>query len=62
MGHDLNTDPSACKDLLDDENRPAQYRPLERFVCKVYSQQSTIDALPSLRWKLFRKKNLEGEN
>ena len=30
-------------------------------VCKVYSQQSTIDALPSLRWELFRKKNLEGE-
>ena len=61
MGHDLNSDPTACKDLLDDGNLPAQYRPLEHFVCKVYSQQSTIDALPSLRWELFRKKNLEGE-
>jgi len=50
MGHDLNSDPTACKDLLDDGNLPAvQYRPLEHFVCKVYSQQSTIDTLPSLR-------------
>jgi len=61
MGHDLNSVPTACKDLLDDRNLPTQYRPLERFVCKVYSQQRTIDALPSLRWELFRKKNLEGE-
>jgi len=53
MGHVLNSDPTACKDLLDDGNLPAQYRPLEHFVCKVYSQQSTIDALPSLRWELF---------
>ena len=52
-GHDLNSDQTACKDLLDDGNLPAQYRPLEHFVCKVYSQQSTIDALPSLRWELF---------
>jgi len=63
MGHDLNSVPTACKDLLDDGNLPAQYRPLEHFVCKVYSQQSTIDALPSLilRWTLFRKRNVEGE-
>jgi len=61
MDHDLNSDPTACKDLLDDGNIPAQYRPLEHFVCKVYSQQSTIDALPNLWWELFRKKNLEGE-
>ena len=61
MGHYLNSDPTACKDLLDDGNLPAQYRPLEHFVCKVYSQQSIIDALPSLRWELFCKKNLEGE-
>jgi len=58
MGHDLNSDPTACKDLLDDGNLPAQYRSLEHFVCNVYSQQSTIDALPSLRWELFLKKKL----
>jgi len=57
----MNLDPTACNDLLDDGNIPTQYRPLEHFVCKVYSQQSTIHALPSLRWELFRKKNLEGE-
>jgi len=61
MGHDLNSDLTACKDLLDDANLAAQYRLLKSFVCKVYSQQSTIDALPSLRWVLFRKKSLEGE-
>ena len=61
MGHYLNSDPTACKDLLDDGNLPAQYRPLEHFICKVYSQQTTIDTLLSLRWELFRKKNLEGE-
>ena len=61
MGHDLNSDPNACKDLLDDGNLPAQYRLLEHFVCKVYFQVSTIDALSSLRWQLFRKKNLNGE-
>jgi len=61
MGHDLNSDPTACNDLLDDGNLPAQYRPLEHFVCKMLSQQSTIDMLPSLRCELFRKKNLEVE-
>ena len=61
MGHDLNSDLTACRDLLDNANLPAQYRLLERFVCKVYSQQSTIDELPSLRWELFREKTLEGE-
>ena len=39
MCHDLNSVPTACKDLLDDANLPAQYRSLERFVCKVYSQE-----------------------
>ena len=60
-GHVVNLDPNACKDLLNDGNLPVQYCLLEHFVCKVYFQQSTIDALPSLRWELFRKKNLKGE-
>ena len=45
MGHDLNSDPTACNDLLDDGNLPAQYSPLEHFVRKMLSQQSTIDML-----------------
>ena len=35
MGHDLNSDLTACKDLLDDANLAAQYRLLKSFVCKV---------------------------
>ena len=34
MGHGLNSDPTACKDLLDDGNLPVQYGLLEHFVCK----------------------------
>ena len=40
---------------------PERYRPLERFVCRVYSATSNVDTLPELRWELFRHKNLEGE-
>ena len=39
---------------------PAEWRPLERFVCKVYSQNGPL-SIPKLRWELFRTKNLEGE-
>ena len=46
----------------DDGNIPEMYRPIERFVCNVYSDRSGLDTLPSLRWELFRKKNLEGDN
>ena len=42
MGHDLNSDPTACKDLLDDGNLPAQYSPLEHFVCKVYPSKAPL--------------------
>jgi len=42
MGHDLNSDPNACKDLLDDGNIPAQYRPLEHFVCKMYPNKAPL--------------------
>ena len=39
---------------------PEQVKPLERFVCRVYSPKGPT-TLPSLRWELFRSKNLEGE-
>ena len=42
MGHDLNSDPTACNDLLDDGNLPVQYSPLEHFVCKVYPNKAPL--------------------
>lgn len=39
---------------------PALVKALERFVCRVYSSSGPT-TLPSLRWELFRSKNLEGE-
>ena len=44
-----------------DGNIPEMYRPIERFVCNVYSERSGLDTLPTLRLELFRKKNLEVE-
>ena len=45
----------------DEGDMPEKYRPIERFVCHVYSKRTNIDFIPDLRWELFRKKNLEGE-
>ena len=42
MGHDLNSDPTVSKDLLDDGNLPVQYSPLEHFVCKVYPNKAPL--------------------
>ncbi len=39
---------------------PTQVTALEPFVCRVYSSTGP-PTLPSLRWELFRSKNLEGE-
>lgn len=39
---------------------PALVKTLEPFVCRVYSSTGPT-TLPSLRWELFRSKNLEGE-
>ena len=39
---------------------PQLLQGLEKFVCGVYSARGPFD-LPSLRWELFRSKNLEGE-
>ena len=61
MGHEPLTDETTETHLLDDGNMPARYRPIERFVCQVYSAKSNTDSVPALRWELFRKKNLEGE-
>jgi len=38
----------------------AQVKGLEHFVCRVYSSKGPT-TLPSLRWELFRSKNLEGK-
>jgi len=56
-------DKNCDKDLetLFQVDMPERYRPLERFVCRVYSANSNLDTLPKLRWELFWHKNLEGE-
>jgi len=46
---------------LDSGELPAQVKALERFVCCVYNPKGAT-TLPSLRWELFRSKNLEGAN
>ena len=45
---------------LADDKLPADWKPLEGFVCKVYSSKGPL-SLPQLRWEMFRSKNLEGE-
>jgi len=40
----------------DEGDMPEKYRPIERFVCHVYSKRTNIDFIPDLRWKLSRKK------
>ena len=62
MGNDSHATEAALKyPWQDDGNIPEMYRPIERFVCNVYSERSGLYTLPALRWELFRKKNLEGE-
>lgn len=39
---------------------PEEVRPLEKFVCSVYSPGGPT-TIPTLRWDLFRSRNLEGE-
>ncbi len=45
---------------LIDGNLPEEVRAIETFVCSTYCTQGS-KILPSLRWDLFRTKNLEGE-
>ena len=45
---------------MNDGKLPTQVMALETFVCRVYSSKGPT-TLPSLRWELFRSKNLEGE-
>ena len=35
---------------------------LEHFVCRVYCMSGPTTNLPSLRWEMFRTRNLEGES
>ena len=48
------------------ESLPTVLKPLEVFVCKVsmqvYGDSSLRPNIADLRWKLFRTRNLEGEN
>ena len=46
-------------ELINDE-LPIKVKALEHFVCCIYSSTGPT-TLPSLRWELFRSKNLEGE-
>ena len=39
---------------------PNEVKPLEHFVCQVYSPTGS-KTLPALRWEMFRSRNLEGE-
>ncbi len=41
-------------------NLPDEVRDLEQFVCRVYCKDGPTN-LPTLRWTLFRSRNLEGE-
>ena len=40
---------------------PEELRPLEHFLCSVYSPKGPFN-IPDLRWELFRTKLKEGEN
>ena len=42
------------------DNLPAEIRPLEKLVCKVYSKLGPQN-IPQLRWELFRTQQREGE-
>ena len=46
---------------LENGELPANLRPLEEFVCQMYSATGPT-SLPILRWELFRSKNMEAEN
>jgi len=46
-------------ELVDGE-LPEEMRPIEKFVCLVYSSGGAT-TIPALRWELFRSRNLEGE-
>ena len=46
-------------ELVDGE-LPEEVRPIEKFVCSVYSSGGPT-TIPALRWELFRSRNLEGE-
>lgn len=39
---------------------PPQIKSLENFVCRVYSSRGPT-SLPTLRWEMFRSRNLEGK-
>ena len=49
----------ANHDLVDGE-LPEAVRPVERFICSVYSSGGP-STIPALCWELFRSRNLEGE-
>ena len=42
------------------DDLPPQVKKLEKFVCQVYSSLGVMD-LPTLRWEMFRTRNMEGE-
>ena len=48
--------------LQTEENLPEIVKSLESFTCKGYGDLSEAPDIPALHWKLFRTKNLVGEN
>ena len=50
---------SIQSEIINDE-LPIKVKVLEHFICSVYSLTGST-TLPSLRWELFRSKNVEGE-
>ena len=51
---------SLIRPELVDGDLPSHVKDLEKFVCQVYSSKGEAD-LATLRWELFRSRNLEGE-
>ena len=47
---------------LDESGLPHEFKELERFVCMTYSSNNSGPfSLFSLRWEMFRSRNLQGE-
>ena len=48
------------EELVDGE-LPSLVKPLERFLCQVYGSSTGPTSVRTLRWELWRSKNMEGE-
>ena len=46
---------------MESSELPCEFKELERFVCMAYSSSNGPLLLSSLRWEMFRSRNLQGE-